>query len=174
MLSPEQAKKLEDQLREGAKELGSAQSTGRKKSGPNGQGQNKQRDGNPDGGSCSAREASSGSCSDNGEPLDGDGSGRHKNDRSAGVDRGPGTQELRLQERPPQLTSNLEESLPAKPGKPGKQGEMIGLSAQAPNENPVNAPVSGGTTTDESGSAGSGWKQNLTPEEKAVLERFYK
>ena len=131
-----------------------------------GQGKSCDKPGSGEGNSCE---------NSKGEPAAGDGQSGDKRDSKGGPGRGGDTAPLTLREHPPQLTSSREESLTDGVGKnDDAPGELLGLSSQKPDAiDPSRMAAGGDTLADGKGSAAS-WRQTLTPEEQAVLEKFFK
>jgi hypothetical protein len=95
---------------------------------------------------------------------------------SGGVDRGPGTARLGLSKTPTDLQTETTEGVAGSDLSRAVPGEVLGVQSSEPQPDTATpaAPAPAGTIT----SAGSGgkavWRNDLTPKEREVLERFFK
>ncbi len=130
------------------------------------------------GGSCSGSNGEAPMCQSDKQGMNpGSGQGEESGSQKSGgiPGRGPGEAPLNLKERAPQLTSSLTERLRHQQNRDDDLGETVGVTAKAPDE-PIgasNGPEEAGSTT-EGGSGSSVWRGSFTPDEKRILEQYFK
>jgi hypothetical protein len=102
-----------------------------------------------------------------GEQRDGEGPGR------GGVNRGPGTAPLTLEENESQLGTNNQEAVENPDLSRSTPGDLIAVGQQEHeiDKTPVGPREAGAASSGEGGE--QVWKENLSPQERAVLKRYF-